>query len=93
METRRVIRSAAFGSAALFALAACTGGGGGLTSPAGFNAAVTKVVNPPNHKGGTLRFGMWGTPDSTDPGNTFITWDFTRLYAMPLMTYKSCPGA
>ena len=93
METRRVIRPAAFCTAALFALAACTSGGSSSTSTAGFNAAVTTVVNPSTHKGGTLRFGMAGTPDSTDPGNTYTTWDFTRLYAMSLMTYKSCPGA
>ena len=62
---------------------------------AGFNAAVTKVVNPSDHKGGTLTFGCSSTPDSTDPGNTYYAfmWNFTRLYTMPLMTYKSCPGA
>ena len=29
------------------------------------------------------------------PGNTYYAymWNFTRLYVMPLMTYKSCPGS
>jgi peptide/nickel transport system substrate-binding protein len=91
---------AAVGAVATLALAACgggssSGGGGGSSSGAGFNAAVTKVVNPSNHKGGTLTFGFSSTPDSTDPGNTYYAfmWNFTRLYTMPLMTYKSCPGA
>ena len=60
-----------------------------------FNAALTRVVNPSASKGGTLAFGLSSTPDSTDPGNTYENsmWNFSRLYTMPLMTYKSCPGA
>jgi len=65
------------------------------STSAGFNAAVAGIDNPSNHKGGTLSFGLSSTPDSTDPGNTYYAfmWNFTRLYTMPLMTYKSCPGA
>jgi len=91
----------AVGAIAALGLAACGGGsssggsgGSSSSSPAGFNAAVTKVVNPSTKKGGTLSFGFSSTPDSTDPGNTYYAfmWNFTRLYTMPLMTYKSCPG-
>jgi peptide/nickel transport system substrate-binding protein len=100
MQRRGFMGLAAVGAVATLALAACGGGsssgggGGGSSSGAGFNAAVTKVVNPSNHKGGTLTFGFSSTPDSTDPGNTYYAfmWNFTRLYTMPLMTYKSCPG-
>src|SRR5215470_991415 len=102
MERRRIMGLAAFGAAATLALAACGGGssGGssgssGSSSTAGFNAATTGVVNPSTKKSsGTLSFGLSSTPDSTDPGNTYYAfmWDFTRLYTMPLMTYKSCPG-
>ena len=55
---------------------------------------MTRIVNPSDHKGGTLAFGLSSTPDSTDPGNTYYAfmWNFTRLYTMPLMTYRSCPG-
>jgi peptide/nickel transport system substrate-binding protein len=89
---------AAIGPAATLILAACgggSGGGGGSSGSAGFNAAVTKIVNPSNHKGGTISFGLSSTPDSTDPANTYYAWmwNFSRLYTMPLMTYKSCPGA
>jgi peptide/nickel transport system substrate-binding protein len=90
---------AALGAAAALALAACGGssgssGGGSGSGGAGYNAAVTSVVNPSSHKGGTLTFGDSSTPDSMDPGNTYYAfmWDVTRLYTMPLMTYKSCPG-
>jgi peptide/nickel transport system substrate-binding protein len=103
MKRRGFTGLAALGAVATLALAACGGGsssssgggGGGATGPTGFNAAVTGVVNPSNHKGGTLSFGLSSTPDSTDPGNTYYAfmWNLTRLYTMPLMTYKSCPGA
>src|SRR5215469_9974600 len=94
---------AAFGAAATLALAACGGGstgssgggGGGPSGPAAFNAAVSGVINPSSHKStGTITFGNSSTPDSLDPGNTYYAnvWNFVRLYAMPLMTYGSCPG-
>ena len=103
MKRRGFTGLAAVGAVATLALAACGGGssssssgggGGGATGPTGFNAAVTGVVNPSSHKGGTLSFGLSSTPDSTDPGNTYYAfmWNLTRLYTMPLMTYKSCPG-
>src|SRR5215471_16836848 len=104
MKRRKIMGLAAFGAVASLALAACGGGssstgnsGGGTSSSSasGFNAAVTGVVNPSNKKTtGTISFGNSTTPDSTDPGNTYYAymWNFTRLYAMPLMTYKSAPG-
>jgi peptide/nickel transport system substrate-binding protein len=101
MRRRRTIGLAALGVSAALALAACggsSGGGGGggssSSSSAAFNAAITKVVNPSTHKGGTINFGNSSAPDSTDPGNTYYAymWNFVRLYTMPLMTYKSCPG-
>jgi peptide/nickel transport system substrate-binding protein len=102
MPRRRITGLAAVGAVATLALAACGGGsssngGGGGTSgaPAAFNAALNGVVNPSSHKSsGTLTFGDSSVPDSTDPGNTYYAhmWNFTRLYAMPLMTYGACPG-
>ncbi len=100
MRRRRITGLAAFGAVAMLVLSACGGssgsgsGGSGSSSSASFNAAVTKVVNPSSHKGGTLTFGDSSTPDSTDPGNTYYAfmWNLARFYTMPLMTYKSCPG-
>src|SRR5262245_33901409 len=103
MPRRRITGLAAVGAVATLALAACGGGssgnggggGGGASGPSDFNAALSGVVNPSNHKThGTLSFGNSSTPDSTDPGNTYYgnMWNFSRLYTMPLMTYKSTPG-
>src|SRR5262249_58132928 len=100
MKRRRMMGLAAIGAAGALALAACsssstTTGGGGGGAATGFNAGTTSVVNPPSHKGGTLNFASSAAiPDSTDPGNTYYgqMWNLTRLYAMPLTTYKSCPG-
>jgi peptide/nickel transport system substrate-binding protein len=100
MRERRKLGLAAFAAAGALVLAACGGssGGSGTSTNGGsasFNMAVSGVVNPSTHKGGTLTYGNSSTPDSTDPGNTYYAnmWNFTRLYAMPLMTYKSCAGA
>jgi peptide/nickel transport system substrate-binding protein len=97
MRRSSTVGLATLAVAATLALAACGGTGGGdsgSSSSAGYNAGLTKVVNRSSHKGGTLTVGDSSTPDSTDPGNTYypFMWDLTRLYTMPLMTYKSCPG-
>jgi peptide/nickel transport system substrate-binding protein len=95
MARRGVFGLAAVGAAGALALAAC--GGSSTTTPpssTGFNKAVTSVVNPSTAKGGTLTFDNSSAPDSTDAGNTYYAFNlnFTRLYATPLTTYKSCPG-
>jgi ABC-type transport system substrate-binding protein len=62
---------------------------------AAFNGGLSTVVNPSDHKGGILNFDAQSTPDSFDPGNTYLPWvmNFDRLFAMPMFTYKSCPGS
>ena len=101
MSRRTTLALAACALATVLPLAAC--GGGGPPSPtsspttggnAAFNAANTAIVNPSTQKGGTLTFANSSTPDSFDPGNTYYAWvwNFSRLYATPLLTYKSCPG-
>jgi len=95
MARRGVFGLAAVGAAGALALAACGGGSTSSTpTSAGFNKAVTSVVNPSTAKGGTLTFDNTSAPDSTDAGNTYYAFNlnFTRLYATPLTTYKSCPG-
>jgi peptide/nickel transport system substrate-binding protein len=76
-------------------------GGGGSSSPSAAggnavaNAGVTGIANPSEHKGGTLTLASSSTPDSMDPGNEYYAWtiNFSRLYATPLLTFKSAPGA
>ena len=106
MRRRSRLAFAACAVAAGLTLAACSSSGSGSSGGSGsnsgassgnetFNAAITGVVNPSTHKGGTLTFGLSATPDSFDAGNTYYawTWNMTRLWATPLLTYKSCPGA
>jgi peptide/nickel transport system substrate-binding protein len=68
---------------------------GTAVAGAGYDAALTRVVNPSDHPGGTLTLTAAGVPDSFDPGNTYQSWvwDFSRLYATPLVTYRACPGS
>src|SRR5437868_4219826 len=101
MSRYRATGLAAVGAVLALVAAACggssgssnSGGGGGSSSAAGFNAALNKVIGPSTHKGGTITYDNTSAPDSTDAGNTYYAFNlnFTRLYATPLTTYKSCP--
>jgi peptide/nickel transport system substrate-binding protein len=72
--------------------ASSTGAAGGNAVA---NAGVTGIANPSDHTGGTLNFANSDVPDSLDPGNEYYAWtiNFSRLYATPLLTFKSAPGA
>jgi len=103
MRRRRTLIVATCAVLAGLGLAACSSGtsssgsgsNAGSSSSPSFNAALSGVVNPSTTKGGTLTFAMSSTPDSFDPGNTYYdwTWNISRLWATPLVTYKSCPGS
>jgi peptide/nickel transport system substrate-binding protein len=99
MSRRRTGAPAALGIGITAALvvAACGSGGSSstTTSSVGFNTGVNSVVNQSTQKGGTLIFDNSSGPDSTDAGNTYYSFNlnFSRLYATPLTTYKSCPGS
>jgi peptide/nickel transport system substrate-binding protein len=78
-------------------LAACGGGSSGTTSGSGgssYGAAVNKVVNQSDKKGGTLRFADSDDFDSPDPGNDYYAWgqNFIRLYGRALTTFKPAAG-
>jgi peptide/nickel transport system substrate-binding protein len=72
-----------------------TGGSGGGAAAAGENAAIGKIYNPSDAKGGTLRFGAAGDWDSVDPGDTYygLSWNFLRNYARTLVVFKAAPGS
>ncbi|MCA2215788.1 ABC transporter substrate-binding protein [Jidongwangia harbinensis] len=86
---------------ALTLSAACGGGGNDSDSDSGnaakaeFNAALTKVYNPSEKKGGTIRLANSGDWDSLDPGDTYYgySWNFLRLYGRSLLMFKPVPGA
>ncbi|MEU6659712.1 ABC transporter substrate-binding protein [Streptomyces sp. NPDC046821] len=88
---------AAIGSVSLL-LAGCSkaddGSGDGKAKPAGADAATKHVVNASTQKGGTVTYAMSDVPDSFDPGNTYYAYmyNFSRLYARPLMTFKPDAG-
>ncbi|WP_043266218.1 ABC transporter substrate-binding protein [Streptomyces sp. CT34] len=83
---------AALTSAGLL-LAGCSGKGSS-DSTAEANAATKSVVNASDAKGGTLTYAMSDAPESFDPGNTYyaFVYNFSRLYARPLTTFKPGPG-
>ncbi|MDG4861469.1 ABC transporter substrate-binding protein [Streptomyces sp. T-3] len=95
---RSAVAAAAVLSSACLVLSACskaddgTEDGNGKKSVA--NAATTGVVNESTKKGGTVTYAMADVPESFDPGNTYYAfmYNFSRLYARPLMTYKPAPG-
>ncbi|MGE5829651.1 MAG: ABC transporter substrate-binding protein [Micromonosporaceae bacterium] len=88
----------AVGMALLLVATACGGGGSNsdnnTTSTAQFNAAVGKVFNPSDTKGGTLSFANSGDWDSLDPADTYYgySWDFIRLYGRSLVMFGTVPG-
>ncbi|CAM4151191.1 ABC transporter substrate-binding protein [Kibdelosporangium persicum] len=100
MRKQRTVTMVAAGAAAVMALSACGGGGGsnnnsnGGTTATGPNAAIGKVFNPSDKKGGTLRMANAGDWDSLDPGDTYYaySWNFIRLYGRSLMMFKPAPG-
>jgi peptide/nickel transport system substrate-binding protein len=103
MRRRKTLVVATCAVLAGLGLAACSSGSSspssgsttGSSSSPSFNAALNGIVNPSTHKGGTLTFAMSSTPDSFDPGNTYYdwTWNISRLWATPLVTYTSAPGS
>ncbi|MER8061805.1 MULTISPECIES: ABC transporter substrate-binding protein [unclassified Streptomyces] len=87
---------AAIGSASLL-VAGCSKADDNKDTPkaAGANVATKSVVNASDKKGGTVTYEMSDVPDSFDPGNTYYAYmyNFSRLYARPLMTFEPAPGS
>ncbi|AZQ37551.1 ABC transporter substrate-binding protein [Streptomyces cyaneochromogenes] len=86
----------AVASSAGLLLAGCSKADEGTDTPkgAGVNAATKAVVNESTHKGGTVTYASSDAPESLDPGNMYYAYgyNFSRLYARPLMTFKPAPG-
>jgi peptide/nickel transport system substrate-binding protein len=82
-------------------VSACGGGSsggenkGGSSNTAAFNAAIGKVFNPSDKKGGTMKFAISSDWDSTDPGDTYygLSWNLSRLYTRALTMFKVVPGS
>jgi peptide/nickel transport system substrate-binding protein len=97
MKRPKVLTAAAAGAVALsLGLSACGGGDEKKTSGTEVsNAAIDKVHNPSEKKGGTLKMASSSDIDSMDPGNMYYAWsnNFARLYSRMLLTYPAKPGA
>lgn len=96
---RRSAAASAVVVAALLSTAACGGGGDddggdGGGGSAGFNAAVDKVANKSNKKGGTLKFIGVQDADSWDTTRGYygFAWNFMRYYSRQLVTPAAAPG-
>jgi peptide/nickel transport system substrate-binding protein len=99
MKRKRLITATAMGVVVALALSACGGGegdgdGDGQNTEPAFNAAVGKIYNPSDQKGGIIKMANNGDWDSLDPGETYYgySWDFLRLYGRALVMYKIAPG-
>jgi len=101
MNTRRIKTALAATVVLALSLSACGGsdnnsGGssGGDTAKAEFNAAMTKVFNPSDKKGGIVKFADEGAPDSVDTGDTYYgySWNTVRLYSRSLTMFTVAPG-
>ncbi|MGW0706799.1 ABC transporter substrate-binding protein [Streptomyces sp. NPDC002643] len=92
---RSAMAAVAVVSSAGLLLSACSKAEDGSDTPkgAGANAATKGVVNESTTKGGTVTYASADAPESLDPGNMYYAYgfNFSRLYARPLMTFK--PGA
>ncbi|QUQ62783.1 ABC transporter substrate-binding protein [Kutzneria sp. CA-103260] len=95
MQSKRILAAVAVAATLATGLTACGGSGGGQGSGAdGFNAAVGKVFNPSDAKGGTIRMANSGDWDSLDPADSYYSyeWDFARLFGRSLLTFAAAPG-
>ncbi|MGW0467385.1 ABC transporter substrate-binding protein [Streptomyces sp. NPDC003027] len=95
---RRIAAGALLAAATMVVTTACgggNGGGDGKSGAAGFNAAVNKIANPSDKKGGELKFIGSQEADSWDPQRGYygFVWDFARYYTRQLVTFKAAPGA
>ena len=95
---RRMVTSVALATVVALGLQACgagptTNNTTGNTTPE-FNAAMGKVFNPSDKKGGTIRIANSGDWDTLDPGETYYgySWNFLRLYGRSLVMFKPAPG-
>ncbi|MFD7320167.1 ABC transporter substrate-binding protein [Streptomyces sp. NPDC059875] len=98
-QRRRMAAGALLAAATMVVTTACGGGSGDGGSKgsgaAGFNAAVNKVANASDKKGGELKFIGSQEADSWDPQRGYygFVWDYMRFYTRQLVTFKAEPGA
>jgi peptide/nickel transport system substrate-binding protein len=98
MKKSHAVMALAAGTAVAISLTGCGGSKSKSSSDngtSGANAAIGKVYNASDQKGGTLRYANAGDWDSLDPADTYYaySWNFLRNYGRSLTVFKSAPGA
>src|SRR5215831_4140586 len=93
----RIRLVAAIGIVLTLGLAACHSAPGSTVTPnevPAFNAAIGKVYNPSDRKGGIVKMAISSDWDSIDPGDTYygLSWNLVRLYGRALTMFKPVPG-
>jgi peptide/nickel transport system substrate-binding protein len=100
MKRNRTLAAAALVATLALTTAACGGSKGGTSdnasgsSAGGYNAAVGKVLNKSDKKGGTLNLWTTTDVDSLDPQRAYYAavWDFERFYTRTLLSFDAAPG-
>ncbi|AEV89008.1 peptide ABC transporter substrate-binding protein [Actinoplanes sp. SE50] len=100
MANKTKVMVAAAAALTLGVTAACGGSSksddkkGSSAEGAGFNAAVTGVVNPSDKAGGTLNMWTSQAPDSFDPAISYYGWtiNMARFFNRTLLAYDAKPG-
>ena len=94
---KRLVTAVAAAAVLTLGLSACQQAPSTTTNTATpeFNAALDKVYNPSDKKGGTVRMAISSDWDSIDPGDTYygLSWNLVRLYGRALTMFKPVPGA
>lgn len=95
MRSKRAIKAIAASAIVAIGLASCTSPeeDTGLEVEIS-NAAIGKIANPSDKKGGIIKMANEGDWDSLDPGETYYgySWNFLRNYGRSLVMFKSAPG-
>ncbi|GAA3433994.1 ABC transporter substrate-binding protein [Kutzneria kofuensis] len=97
MQRKRTMVAVAAAAALATGLSACGGSGSNGSNGGGaqFNAAVGKVFEQSDAKGGVIRMANSGDWDSLDPADSYYSyeWDFARLFGRSLLTFAPAPGS
>jgi len=99
MSRNQLVKAGSLVAVLALGAAAC----GGSSSPSAkktntaevaYNAASNALVNPSDHKGGTINFVASSDFDSLDPARTYYaySWDYQRIYQRTLLMFKPVPG-
>lgn len=95
MPRKRIVAASAMVAAVGLTVAACGNSSTGSSSGgAGWNAALTSVVNPSSSTSGNVVMEESSALQSADPNDTYdaTDWDVSRLWARTMLAFDEKPG-